>query len=88
MNYASMGLTNHSPFDILKRPKSILADHKPKKKSGPKRSRFEWSLISLETPEQRIARQIKEKTDKLLKINLYSESGYNTGKTNSEVAPR
>ena len=88
MNYASMGLANHSPFDILKRPKSILADHHPKKKKGTKRSKIEWAVIGLETPEQRIARQIKEKTDKLLKINLYSESGYNTGKTNSEVAPR
>ena len=78
-NFAAIGLPDHSPFAVLTNTRPVAA---PK---------AEWAAIGLETPEQRKTRQAQERanrTAQILKNNKYSESGYNTGKTNSEVAPR
>lgn len=87
MNFETMGLTFAQPWDVLK--------YKPtpskKRIQAPRRSKHQQTLTAFETPEERKARWAKEraaKAEKLTKLNAYSISGYNVGKTNSEVAPR
>ena len=89
MNNA-MGLIFDKPWDVLQyrvTPKEVAK----KKKHGVKRSKAEQSMMALETEGERKARQENERNKRmanLLKNSPYSESGYNTGKTNSERAPR
>ena len=90
-NYAAIGLPDQSPFAVLTNTRPVAAPKAPQKTPRPLRTKAEWAAIGLETPEQRKTRQAQERANKaaqILKNNKYSESGYNTGKTNSEVAPR
>ena len=48
-----------SPFAILYKPRSIPDSAKPAKKTGPKLSRVQQAVISLETPAERRARQLQ-----------------------------
>lgn len=89
MNNA-MGLTFDKPWDVLQyrvTPKDTVK----KNRKIIKRTKAELSAMSLETEDERKASQERERNTRmynLLKRSPYSESGYNTGKTNSERAPR
>ena len=67
-------------FSILYQPRAIADSARAPKKRGPKRTKQEHALISLETPEQRKERQAQERAHKtalILKRNPYSDVGRN-----------
>ena len=90
MNYKELGLTFKSPFDVLAYHGNPNAKVKKRDQSN-RRSKKEQMLIAMETQSERRARYERERNQKManiLKNSPYSVTGYNLGKTNSEVAPR
>ncbi len=77
MNYLDRG---QPAFAYLNMPRAIADSAQAPKKRGPKRTRLEHALISLDTPEQRKERQAQERahnTALILKRNSYSDVGRN-----------
>lgn len=78
-NFDALGLQDHSPFDILSKPRAIPNSKTPPKKRGPKKNKtkVQQAAISLETAEERKTRQQSER--KLLDSN---------GRARIDLAPR
>lgn len=68
-------------FSVLYEPRVIPDSKQAPKKRGPKRTKQEWAVISMETSAQRKERQMAERQAAMAKImrkNKYSEVGLST----------
>lgn len=71
----------NNAFSILTEPRAIPNSKTAPKKRGPKRTKIEWAVISMETSAQRKERQAAERQaamGKILRKNAYSEVGLST----------
>lgn len=76
-------------FAVLYEPRAIPDSKQAPKKRGPKRTKQEWAVISMETSAQRKERQTAERQAAMAKImrkNPYSEVGISTREAGNRAA--
>ncbi len=93
MNFWECGTprSTNNAFGILLEPRGSECEYQPRPSKGPRRTRKERALMALETPEQRLERQAKERREKMRKAAERVNPESNIAKsyqTNSEKAPR